>query len=208
MIDNSSRYFCGIGGLKVDVRRQELGLEDNTEYQMWRLHLNRVFQTNVQSVVTHKILGVFQKRIKVDDFFKLYFLQSVSSNLIIVVNLSSSFSDMAANFYRRRDALLGEREKVISNIVSNLAHAVDKASLTAVPASSGDANTTTPSADTSLGVPLVQSKKSNKAKGKKITSSTSKVKRAHEGTEVEGPRKKSSQGPRLATVTESDETMS
>lgn len=71
--------------------------------------------------------------------------------------------------------------------------------------SSGDANTTTLSAETSL--PLVKSENSDKEKGKKIASSTSTAKRAHEGTEVEGPKKRSSQGPHLATVTEFDETM-
>lgn len=45
LIDKTSRHFCGIGGLSVDARRKELGLEDNSEYPMWRLHPNKVFLT-------------------------------------------------------------------------------------------------------------------------------------------------------------------
>lgn len=100
-----------------------------------------------------------------------------------------------------------DREIAINNIVLNPAHAVDKASLTTTPASSGDDTTTTLSVDALAEVPLVQSKKSDKTKGKNVASSTSKAKRAHEGTEVKGPRKKSSQGPPLATVTKFEETI-
>lgn len=38
-----SRYSCRIGGMRADARPRELGLEDNSEYPMWRLHPNRVF---------------------------------------------------------------------------------------------------------------------------------------------------------------------
>lgn len=45
LLENSSRHFCGIGGLRTDARRSELGLEDKSEYPMWKLHPNRVFST-------------------------------------------------------------------------------------------------------------------------------------------------------------------
>lgn len=38
-----SRYACGIGGQVVDDRWRELGLEENEEYPVWRLHPGRVF---------------------------------------------------------------------------------------------------------------------------------------------------------------------
>lgn len=40
LIDNPSMNSCGIGGLSVDARRRELGLEDNDDYLVWRLHPN------------------------------------------------------------------------------------------------------------------------------------------------------------------------
>lgn len=43
LLENTSRYSCGIGCMRVDARRRELGLEDDSEYLMWRLHPNRVF---------------------------------------------------------------------------------------------------------------------------------------------------------------------
>lgn len=46
LIDNPSKKFCGIGGLFVDARRRELGLEGNDEYPVWRLHPNRIFSND------------------------------------------------------------------------------------------------------------------------------------------------------------------
>lgn len=45
LLENLSRHFFGIGGLRIDARRSKLGLEDKGEYSMWKLHLNRVFST-------------------------------------------------------------------------------------------------------------------------------------------------------------------
>lgn len=114
---------------------------------------------------------------------------------------------MASSFSKRRLALLAEREKAISDVTPNPAVAVEKASLIAIPASSGDATATTPSVDTSMEVPATPSKKDDKGKGKKTISSGPRGKRPYEGGEVESQRKKATQGPRLATVAESDEMM-
>lgn len=43
LLEAESLRWCGMGGLKVEDRRQLLGLADNDEYLAWRLHLNRVF---------------------------------------------------------------------------------------------------------------------------------------------------------------------
>lgn len=113
---------------------------------------------------------------------------------------------MASNFFKRHDALRVDRETTISNIDPNPAHAVEKTSLVAAPISSGDA-TATLSIDVSTEVPPTQSKKFDKSKEKNVASLTSKTKRVREATEVEGLWKKSSQGSRLATITEFEEIM-
>lgn len=114
---------------------------------------------------------------------------------------------MTSNFSKRRNALLGERAKAISNIAPNPAHAVEKVSLTAMSASSRVAASTTPFVDTSMEVSLTPSNKNDKGKGKKVVYIGPKGKLAHEGARVEYPRKKPTQGPRLTTVIETDETM-
>lgn len=81
LLDKDSRHFCGIGGLAVEARRKELGLEDNSEYPMWRLHPNRVFSTECPKCSV-MILIVFQKRTKVDGI----------SNFNLFVFLSTFFS--------------------------------------------------------------------------------------------------------------------
>lgn len=125
-------------------------------------------QMNILSVVTHRVLDVFQERIKVDNGSWLYLLRSVSLKLTNVACLFSSFAERAANFSKRRDSLRVDREITINNIVLNPAHAVYKASLTTTPASLGDDTTTTLSIDVLAEVSLVQSKKSDKTKGKKL----------------------------------------
>lgn len=141
----------------------------------------------------------------------MIFLTSISSFffqlLFHVADSFFSFTEMASSFSKRHLALLAERKKAISNITLNPAVAVEKASLIAIPASSGDATATTPLVDTSTEAPVTLSKKDDKGKGKKIVSSGPKGKRHHKGGEVESQRKKATQSPRLATIAEFDETM-
>lgn len=121
--------------------------------------------------------------------FPSLYTSTLSLKLSISLTHSSLFSfvDMASNFTKHRLPLLKERETTISEIVPDPTQAVEKASLTAVPASPGDA---TPSADTLTGVLDPLPNKNDKGKGKKVVSSRSKGKRAHEGAEVEGSKRK------------------
>lgn len=111
---------------------------------------------------------------------------------------------MASNFNRRRLALLKEREAAISKVVPDQTQAVEKTSLIAAPASSGDA---TPSADTSDEAHVPPPNKDDKGKGKSSVPSGSKGKQVHEGIEVEGSNKKKAHSSGLSTVDESEETM-
>lgn len=108
---------------------------------------------------------------------------------------------MTSGFNRRRLALMTEREKAIGNITPNPVVAVEKTSLTTLPASSDDA--TTPSSDTSTEIHVVLPRKDDKGKGNRIVPRS---KRSHEGGELESQRTKTAQSPRLPIVVESEET--
>lgn len=102
---------------------------------------------------------------------------------------------------QHREALRLEMEAAIRNSEPNPTRAVERASLAIVPASSED-TTTTPSTSMLAEIPPTKSKKSEKSKGKDVVPSTPKMKGAREVSEIEVPRKKSSQGSRQATATE------
>lgn len=107
---------------------------------------------------------------------------------------------------QHREALRLEMEAAIRNSEPNPTRAVERASLAVVPASSED-TTTTPSTSMLAEIPPTKSKKSEKSKGKDVVPSTPKMKGAREVSEIDVPRKKSSQGSRQATATEFEETL-
>lgn len=110
-------------------------------------------------------------------FFKLYFLLSVSF------------------FYKHRQLFQMSQCSFRRKGKSNYQHCVEPCShgqqsiFNCTACLFGRCYTTTPSVDASTEVPLAPSKNSSKGKRKKVASSSSKAKRAHEGIDVEGLKK-------------------
>lgn len=113
---------------------------------------------------------------------------------------------MFANFAQRREAARVVWETAIKNSESNPAREVERSLLVAVPASSEE-TAAVPSPNILAGRSPVTSKSSEKSKEKEPVLPSAKTKRAREGSEVEAPRKKSSQSTCPPTIPESDETM-
>lgn len=114
---------------------------------------------------------------------------------------------MTSSFSKRRSALLSIREKAIGDSTPNPAQAIDKASLNAALASSEEATDATPPIDAPVKISDAPINKIDKGKGKKTVSSVPRGKGSLEETEVEVPRKRLTEGPRLSTVDELDETL-
>lgn len=64
LLDYTSRNFCGIVDLRTDTYRRELGLEDNNEYPMWRLHPNKIFLNECPECIDPKSFVCLPKKDK------------------------------------------------------------------------------------------------------------------------------------------------
>lgn len=113
---------------------------------------------------------------------------------------------MADNFAQCREAARLAHEATVRNVESNPTRTVEWSSIAVAATSSEDTNTI-PSLNIPAGRYPFASKSSDKSKGKDFAPPAPKTKRTRQRSEVEAPRKKTSQIPRPASILESDEIM-
>lgn len=184
----------------MDARWRELGLEDNDEYLVWRLHPNRVISNEYPECSNPN-----SPRCPTTRGRNLYIFLYVDHILLILTgSVFLVFVEMSMNIAQRHEAASLARETAIKNSELNLAQAVERSSLVAVRASSKD-TTTVPSPSVPTRSPST-SKSSDKSKGKEPAPPSTTTKRARKGSKVEPPRKKTSQSSCPLSSSESDET--
>lgn len=184
----------------MDARRRELGLEDNDEYLVWRLHPNQVFSNECLKCSNPNSPGCPTAKGR-----NLYLLVLRLYIYDISYLFSLIFVEIVGNFAQRREAARLACEAAMKNIEPNLARPIERSSLIVVAAFSSLEDTNTVLSRSIPRRSPSASKSSDKSKGKDPP--TPKSKRTHKGSKVVAPRKKTSQSSRSVSILESDETM-